>query len=83
VLAKTFLKKAAGNFFRRAKLSQRDCLYYWEKEAKSGDMAVLEIRFRFFASGKWSKNRSFYRRQVKMKDRVKIQLKEPSWKFSR
>ena len=40
-------------FFRRAKLSRRDYMDYLKKEAKSGDMADLEIRFRVWASGKW------------------------------
>ena len=34
---------------------QRDYLDYLKNEAKSGDMAVVEIRFRNISLGKWSK----------------------------
>jgi len=47
--------EAEVNFPPRAKLSQRDYLDYLKYEAKSGDMAVLEIRFRTIFLGNWSK----------------------------
>jgi len=34
-----------------------------KSEAKSGDMAVLETTFRNISLGKWSENRSCYRRK--------------------
>jgi len=43
------------NFFHRAKLSRRDSLDYLKNKAKSGNVAVLVIRFRVWASGKRSK----------------------------
>jgi len=42
------------NFFRRAKLFRRDHLDYLKIEAKSGNVAVLEIRFRDWTSKTWS-----------------------------
>ena len=41
---------------RRKKLFRRDYLDYLENRAKSGDMAVLELKFRNVSLGKWSKN---------------------------
>jgi len=45
--------KLRSTFFRREKLSRRD---YLKNEAKSGDMAVLQLTFRKVSLGKWSKN---------------------------
>jgi len=38
--------EAEVNFFRRGKLSGRDYLDYLKNKAKSGDMAVLELKSR-------------------------------------
>jgi len=50
-----------SDFFRSKKLDYSD---YLENEAKSEDMAVLELTFRKVSLGKWSKNWSGYRRKA-------------------
>jgi len=50
------MKLRSTSQFRRGKLSCRDYLDCLKNEAKSGDMAVLELTFRKVSLGKWSEN---------------------------
>ena len=61
-----YLNKAEVNFLRAAKLSRQDYLDYFKKEANSGDMAVLAIRFGYLF-GKVVENWSCYRRYAATK----------------
>ena len=43
-----YWNEAEVNFFHRAKLSRRDYLDYLKNEAKSGDLAILDIRLEIY-----------------------------------
>ena len=58
-----FWVEAEVNLFRRGKLCRQDYLDCLKNRAKSGDMGVLELKFRNVSLGKWSKNWSCYRRK--------------------